>query len=310
MAGIFIYSDRPDIVAELVGFAKGTGELSTIIACRDEQMAACKNLGADRILLLEGKQAIDENYGKVIADLFREQAADLLVVGSTPRGRDIAARVAGYLDCGMSSDVLSLSYRDGKVVTKRLLYGGSVIRRECWQVPAVVTVAAGKFEAAPGGESPVIRIAVTPDTRMNVTGKAPIMKEGVDLRMAGKIVCVGMGLEKEQDLQMVRDLADALGAEIGCSRGVAEDRHWLPTNNYIGISGVTVKPQLYLSLGVSGQVQHVVGIRDSKLIVAIDLNAKAPIFKACDYGIVGDLYEIAPLLTEILKRGGDNGQGR
>ena len=99
-------------------------------------------------------------------------------------------------------------------------------------------------------------------------------------------------------MKLAQDLAGKLGAEIGCTRSVAEDYHWLPNEAYIGLSGQKVKPQLYISMGVSGQVQHTAGIRDSKIIVAIDTNENAPIFAAADYGIVGDLYDIVPVLTE------------
>jgi electron transfer flavoprotein alpha subunit len=100
---------------------------------------------------------------------------------------------------------------------------------------------------------------------------------------------------------VAEDLAAAMGAEIGCTRPIAEDRGWLPSATYIGISGALIRPDLYVSLGVSGQIQHTYGIRDSKVIVTINNNEKCPMFKAADYGIVGDLYEIAPLLTEAIK---------
>ena len=116
------------------------------------------------------------------------------------------------------------------------------------------------------------------------------------------MVCVGLGVEKEEDMQMIRDLAAVLNAEIGCTRGIAEEKHWLPHEQYIGISGAVIKPQLCLSIGISGQVQHTIGIRDSKVIVAVNNNEKAPIFKTSDYGIVGDLYEVVPLLIEELKK--------
>jgi electron transfer flavoprotein alpha subunit len=110
-----------------------------------------------------------------------------------------------------------------------------------------------------------------------------------------------MGLDKKEDLSMIQELANCLSAEIGCTRGVAEERHWLPVEQYIGISGAVIRPKLYLCLGVSGQVQHVVGVRDAKLIVAVDINEKAPIFRSADYGIVGDMYEVVPLLVQALK---------
>ncbi len=131
---------------------------------------------------------------------------------------------------------------------------------------------------------------------------AAIVKEGADLSTAERVVCIGLSMDKKDDMKIAQNLADAIGAEIGCTRGIAEERHWLPVEQYIGISGAVVKPKLYISMGVSGQVQHVYGIRDSQIIAAVDTNEKAPIFKAADYGIVGDMYEIIPALTAALKK--------
>jgi electron transfer flavoprotein alpha subunit len=116
------------------------------------------------------------------------------------------------------------------------------------------------------------------------------------------LVSVGRGFRKKEDLKLAEDLAGALKAEISCTRGIAEDEHWLPIARYIGISGQTVKPDLYLAVGLSGQVQHMVGCRESKVIVAVDSNESAPIFESADYGIVGDLYEVLPLLTAAVKK--------
>jgi electron transfer flavoprotein alpha subunit len=200
----------------------------------------------------------------------------------------------------MASDVSSVSFADGNVNCERTMFGGAVVESETLTGLSVVTVPAGKF-APSQGSSEIVNIELTADDRVVQIGAVPIEKKGADLKAAEKVVCVGMGLEKAEDIQMAEQLAEVLGAEIGCSRGVAEERHWLPVEQYIGISGNVIKPKLYLSLGVSGQVQHVFGARDSKLIVAINNNEKAPIFRSADYGIVGDMYEIVPLLIEALK---------
>ena len=129
----------------------------------------------------------------------------------------------------------------------------------------------------------------------------PISAEGVDISAATKLVSVGRGFRKQEDLKLAEELAASLKAELACTRGVAEDEHWLPIARYVGISGQTVKPELYLAAGLSGQVQHMVGCRESKVIVAVNNDERAPIFEAADYGIVGDLYEVLPLLTAALK---------
>jgi len=302
MAGIYVYSDRFDIAAELIRFAKETGKEAAAVSLDEGAAQQLSKLGADKVYLLNGDSPIAENYGKAIAEFLKNEGADLFVVGATARGRDIAARVAGYLGCGMVSDVSSVNYIDGKLVTERMMYGGAVVQSEALKGLSVVTIPAGKFEAAAKeGTSEIISIDVTADNRVSMVEKAAIVKEGADLKAADKVVCIGMGMEKAEDIQMAKDLAAVLGADIGCTRGIAEERHWLPVEQYIGISGVEIKPQLYISMGVSGQVQHMFGVRESKVITAIDTNEKAPIFKSADYGIVGDMYEIIPLLSQALK---------
>jgi electron transfer flavoprotein alpha subunit len=144
-------------------------------------------------------------------------------------------------------------------------------------------------------------VALNADARVSVLSVTPVDSEGVDITAAIKLVAVGRGFAKKEDLGLARDLAGVLKAEIACTRGVAEDEHWLPIERYIGISGKTVKPELYLAVGLSGQVQHMVGCRESKVIVAVNNDERAPIFEAADYGIVGDLYTVLPLLTATLK---------
>lgn len=300
MAGIYVYSDKPSLAGELIGFAKKTGKGVTALAFSAEATQAINNKGADRICLLTGESPLPESYAKAIAQMLEKEKVELFLVGATARGRGLAAGVAGYLDCGMVSDAVSLKLSETAVETERMLYGGAVIQSETLEGLSVVTVSSGKFDPIQG-ETEIVCVPLEADTRVKLMESALSCQEGVDLSAAEKVVCVGMGLNKQEDLQMVKDLAKVLGAEIGCSRGVAEERRWLPESSYIGISGTIVKPILYLSLGVSGQIQHVFGMRDSKIVVAIDTNEKAPIFRAADYGIVGDLYEVVPLLTNSLK---------
>ena len=123
----------------------------------------------------------------------------------------------------------------------------------------------------------------------------------MDITEAKIVVCVGRGVEKKEDVELARELARVLGGEVGCSRPVAEELHWLPEEVYLGISGKKIKPDLYVGVGVSGQIQHVTGIRDTKVIFAINKDENAPIFDAADYGIVGDLYQVVPKLIQELK---------
>lgn len=301
MAGIYIYSDKADIAREIIGFARLNGKLPVVLTLSEKDAQALQNAGADKIIIIKGQSEMIETYARAIAAFLKSEGAELFAVGATPRGRDLAARVAGYLDCAMVSDISSASYKDEQFNCTRMLYGGAVLQTEKLSGLSVITLPAGKYEPVQGEASTDI-LELQADTRVSLVATAPIVKEGVDLSKAEKVVCVGMALDKAEDLQIARDLANVIGAEVGCTRSIAEERHWLPVESYIGISGAVVKPKLYISMGVSGQIQHVYGIRDAGLIVAIDTNEKAPIFKAADYGIVGDLYQVVPMLTEALKK--------
>ncbi|MGG0717028.1 electron transfer flavoprotein subunit alpha/FixB family protein [Robertmurraya massiliosenegalensis] len=300
MAGIYVFSDQISLAAELISFAKQTGKTTIAFAFSQEAANELATKGADKVCLFNGDSPMIENYSEAVAAFLKKEEAELLVVGATARGRDFAARVAGYLDCGMASDVSSLSFVEGDVICERMHYGGIIVQSEILSGLSVVTVPAGKFDEGTGN-CEITSIDLQSDSRVSLVETKPIVKEGADLNKADKVVCVGMGLEKPEDMEMAKGLAAVLDAEIACTRGIAEERHWLPVEQYIGISGAVIKPQLYLSFGVSGQMQHMFGVRDAKTIVAIDNNENAPIFKSADYGIVGDMYEIVPLLTAALK---------
>jgi electron transfer flavoprotein alpha subunit len=153
------------------------------------------------------------------------------------------------------------------------------------------------------GSAEVRTVAVTLDpAQLKTTSEEPFQEEsgGVDLTAADKIISIGRGIGKEENMPMVKDLATALKAEIGASRPIV-DSGWLPNSHQVGSSGQSVTPNLYLALGISGAIQHVVGMKGSKNIVAINRDPDAPIFEVADYGIVGDILEIIPKLTEVLK---------
>ncbi len=306
MPGIFIYSEYDAVARQLLSAGIALKDamnapiwVVTAGAGNEEFIAR----GADVVVALKAPTARPEAFANVIADLVAEESSSLLLVGATLRGKEVAARVAARLNAGLSSDAQSVKFADGSVETSRLLYCGLAVSEEILTLPAVVTIAPRSFpEPEPRerkGEVKTLEVKV--DTRIAIDKVCPLEREGVDISAASKIISVGRGLREKADLHLAQDLAKALKAEVDCTRGVAEDYHWLPIERYIGISGQKVKPDIYLGVGVSGQVQHVVGMRESKCIVAVNTDEKAPLFEAADYGIVGDLYEVLPLLTAALK---------
>lgn len=308
MGAIWVYSEENDIAKQLLTLGRQLSGLTQGNVCAlvfdgtdtAEMIAA----GADKVYRLKGDSPLPESYDKALAKLAGTEKPDMIFIGATLRGKDLAAKLAAKMQAGLVSDACAIRWVDGSLQTDRMMYGGLAICTESPEFPALVTVPARSYEALQpdaGRTGEVVDVDATCDGRISVSAMCPVEHQGADIATAERIVCVGRGLAKQEDLRMVEHLAEALNAEIGCTRSIAEDYHWLPNEKYIGLSGQKTKPDLYLSLGVSGQVQHVAGIRDSRIIVAVDSNENAPIFEAADYGIVGNLYDIVPVLAEAIK---------
>lgn len=309
MAAILVYSEDNAILTELLALGRSLADAMKAQVCavslNKEAGAALIASGADKVIVFNGTSQWAESYAQPLAELAEREQPAAIVVGATQRGKDVAAKVAAKLKTGLVTEAFAVRFTDGAIETDRMMYGGLAVCTEVLATPSMVTVMPRTYEALapdPNRQGEIVALDVKTDTRIEVSEVCPIIRQGADISQAEKLVCVGRGLAKKEDLKLIEDLATALGAEISCTRGIAEDYHWLPPERYIGISGQRVKPALYLSLGISGQVQHVAGIRDSKIIAAIDTNENAPIFEAADYGIVGDLYEIAPLLIGAIQK--------
>jgi electron transfer flavoprotein alpha subunit len=231
---------------------------------------------------------------------------DLVLIASTRRGRSLAPRLAQKLSAGCVSAAIEIALENGKLITGRYALGGNTVSREAVRAEkAVIAVVPGTLEHAQPGEpsGEVISLslgAVSLKSRVVERRAKPVA--AVDIAESDRLVCIGRGLAKKEDLPMIEELARALGGEVSCTRPLSYEYDWLPEDRMIGISGKRCSPQLLLSLGVSGQVQHSVGITGAKIIVAVNSDPNSPIFKLADYGIVGDLYEIVPRLTDRLRR--------
>jgi electron transfer flavoprotein alpha subunit len=212
------------------------------------------------------------------------------------------------LNTGLCSGCIGFELDKEKKLLRmeRLFFGGLAIQKViCTTRPQMASISPRVFDPAPlveGREGKVREVSAVPFSAVTVISRTARARETVDITEAKIIVSVGRGFEKKEDVKLARDLADVLGGEVGCSRPIAEELRWLPEDVYMGISGKKVKPDLYIGVGVSGQIQHVTGIRDSKVIFAINRDENAPIFEAADYGIVGDLYQVVPILIEELKK--------
>jgi electron transfer flavoprotein alpha subunit len=311
MAGIFVFAENADFTRELlsagrdladkigtrlVAFAAGADPAQDFIQC-----------GADEVLVLPplASDQPTEAYVPVLTEAAKSENPDVFLIGGTARGKEIAARLSVKLETGLCSGCTCMSLDGGALKMDRLVYGGAGIQTvQCSSGVQMATIPPRTFEPAvpkAGRQGKITQLATQPQSAIRVVGRSPKQRESVDITEAKIVVCVGRGLEKPEDISLIRELAAAVGGEVACSRPIAEELRWMPEDLYLGISGKKVKPVLYIGVGVSGQVQHVTGIRDSKVIFAINRDENAPIFEAADYGIVGDLYQVVPALIQELK---------
>ena len=299
MSEIWVISETPALL-ELIAHAKSLVQDEKIIAWAfsQESAQAAASHGADSVLQLEGGQRPEAFVDALIK--WAQNAQPIAILwGSSKRMKEMAARVAAALDTGLVSECFSLK-RDQEFVSQRYFYGGLCVATEISNVqPFMATMAAKTIDALPEGPAASIKVLDGADEIVTVSELRPNLTAS-NLSDANVVICVGRGVAKKEDLELARRLAVKLGGELGCTRPIAEDLHWMSEENYVGISGQVVKPAVYIGIGVSGQIQHVSGIRDSKTIIAIEKNGNAPILEAADYALVGDLYEILPALLSAL----------
>ena len=262
--------------------------------------------GADRVLT--ANHADFANYcpdgqAATLAELATSAVA--VVFTATATGRDLAPRVAARLGVGCATDVTALGVEDGRVVVTRPVYAGKALQKlRLTGSPAVVSVRPNVFAPVDVAKAGTVEPAAVPDftARVTVTGiKAP---EGgaIDVAEAPIVVSGGRGLKEPGNFALLEELAAAFGnAAVGASRAVV-DVGWRDHAVQVGQTGKTVSPGLYIAVGISGAIQHLAGMRTAKVIVAINKDKDAPIFKVADYGIVGDLFEVVPRLTEEIRK--------
>lgn len=243
-----------------------------------------------------------ESYAASLAELIAGEGAELVLVSNSTRDRCIAAKLAVRLNAGVVTDTSAVSVtEDGSVSTKRNVYGGAAEATVKGNGLTILVVPGGVFDEQQAAQPGVLaEVAAQPeDNGVKLISVAAKQEETVDIAVAKRIVGVGRGLGSQEKLAAVESFAAKLGAEMGCTRPIAEEEHWMARSRYIGVSGATVRPDVYFALGISGQVQHIVGVIDSKLIIAINKDAKAPIFQNCDIGLVADMNKVLPQLTEL-----------
>jgi electron transfer flavoprotein alpha subunit len=306
-----------DISRECVGLAqklsKHTGAAVSALLMGDQVRplaSAFERCGLESIILVE-----DERLGIYTFELHLEaftqilgtESPDLVLMGHTYQNLDLAPRAAARLNTSLVTDCIDYKLDEDQLLFVRQMFRGKLNAdvRVSSDYPWFVTVQGGAFSATdvlPGDAAILTRevslSSVQP--QVQVLERVQINKGAVDLAKADCIIGVGRGVKRLEDMKVVEELAGVLSAELGASRPVV-DNEWLDRSRQIGSSGQNVSPKLYLALGISGAIQHVVGIKNSECIVAVNSDPNAPIFNVATYGIVGDLLEITPALTQKIK---------
>lgn len=283
--------------------AQQNGTTCTVLTIgKAEGVADLGQYGADKIITVEQIAAFDSQvYSAIISQIAKQVGATLVVFAHSSTGKSIAGRVAVRLEAGLVSAVTSLL--NGENVSKNVFSGKGIAHYAIHTATKVVTISANTFppkqiresniptEAANGINIPTAKVKVKQTTTAD--GIVPLPE-------ANLVVSAGRGMKGPENWGIVEDLATVLGATTACSRPVA-DIHWRPHHEHVGQTGVAIKPSLYIAIGISGAIQHLAGVNQSKTIVVINKDPEAPFFKAADYGIVGDLFDVVPKLTAALK---------
>jgi electron transfer flavoprotein alpha subunit len=260
---------------------------------------AAKILVADDAALAE--YTVDA-YTEVVAGIVGQTHPDVVLLGATAQGKELAGRLSARLDAGLATDCVAIDMDGAQVVATRPMYGGKILADVALiGTPAIVALRPNIIAAQEASMDSSIEKVTVNVGQVRTRVKSKQLETGkIDLTEAEVVVSGGRGMGGS-DFSVVESLADVLGAAVGASRS-AVDEGWRPASDQVGQTGKTVSPNLYIACGISGAIQHLAGMSSSKVIVAINKDAEAPIFSKADYGIVGDLFEVVPLLAEEIKK--------
>ena len=292
-----VLAERSDAARELAAGARTMADEVVLVAIGGLEVA---DGTADKIIriALPADAVYDDAYATVISVFDAEQPA-VILAEPTRHVKSVVGRVAAHANTSVITDVMSF-----EGVGARSLYFGGVAERvqKAAGDVAVYTVGAGAFEGAEAsGANAVEEVAwVAPASAVRLVSSKPRALSGVDLNKADVVVAAGRGFAEEPELDLARALCDKLGAGLACSRPLTEGVDWLPSELYVGVSGLMLSPKVYVACGISGQMQHMVGCNRSGAMFAINKDKNAPVFKQCDYGLIGDVKDVLPKLVAAL----------
>jgi electron transfer flavoprotein alpha subunit len=260
--------------------------------------------GAKKLYVFAAADYSTEPFTAALAQVVSEAQPSVVLFAGSSNGRDLAPRLAARLNAGVASDVDRLEWTDGRLRARRPVYSGKAFATvDVVSTPAIATTRPNAFplEESGGGAAEVVNVSASTDNRVKlVETKVPEAGE-LSIAEADIIVSGGRGLKEAQNFSLIRDLAHAIGGAVGASRATV-DAGWIDHQHQVGQTGRVVSPNVYIAAGVSGAIQHLAGMSSSKHIVAVNKDPEAPIFRVADLGVVGDLFQILPALTEEVKK--------
>lgn len=334
--GVFVFAQQVDnkisgVALELLGKAKdlakdlNTDVTAVLVGSGIKGLAdELAEYGADKVIVVDDPELKDyrtEPYTHALAEVINKYKPEIVLVGATAIGRDLGPRVSARVKTGLTADCTVLEIGDfpinpipgqeqkhNQLLMTRPAFGGNTIATIACpdNRPQMATVRAGvmqKIEPIKGAKAVVEEFnpGFTPDNKyVEILEVVKAVTDSVDIMEAKVLVSGGRGVGSKENFKILEDLADVFGGMVACSRAVT-DAGWLPVDRQVGQTGKTVRPNLYFAIGISGAIQHVAGMEESDIIVAINKDEDAPIFDVADYGLVGDLNKIVPALTEALK---------
>ena len=334
--GVYVFAQQVDnevsgIALELIGKGKDLAkdldtDVTAVLIGSDVKglVDELAEYGADKVIVVDDpelKEYRTEPYAHALSSVINEFKPDIMLVGATAIGRDLGPRVSARVHTGLTADCTQLDIGDfpmvavpgkeqkhNQLLMTRPAFGGNTIATiACPDFrPQMATVRPGvmqKAERVAGAKAEVIEFnpGFTPDNKyVEILEVVKAVSDVADIMDAKILVSGGRGVGSPENFKLLEDLADALGGTVSCSRAVV-DSGWKPRDLQVGQTGKTVRPQVYFAIGISGAIQHVAGMEESDIIVAINKDENAPIFDVADYGIVGDLNKIVPALTEQIK---------
>jgi len=313
MTKIFILTEHRqgqirDITFEMLTKARQITEDTTalVLAKNAKELAKPLTEYAKTVITIEDPKLENFNseaYKKILASLIMQHKPTLVMMGHTSQGIDLAPRLAATLGFPLATDLIDLAFENETFTVTRQVYGGKVNAKATVHKAEtyLATIRQATFQPKKPEPPANGQITETPSPLTEDIAEKRFLQYvlpppgGVDITAAEKLVGVGRGIKDQANMPMMEDLAKAVGAALSCSRPIV-DKGWLPSDRQVGTSGKTVKPKLYLALGISGAFQHVLGMKASDLIIAVNKDPKAPIFSFADYGVVEDLFKIVPPL--------------